>query len=648
MNFRNKVFLIPVLIFLVVLVAPLTSTVQLAAAQDDTLPSREEIVWSTGYWQGPTGWNPFFWEEAWGTFFMYENLFDYNYETDELMGILGKNMVWKEDGKKIEIALRPEAKWSDDTQVTADDVIYTYDHLLSLRFGGFADRVESMTKLNDSGLEVTLKDEAKYSRVIWEGFMGYNKIGPKHIWEEIVAYQKTNVGDWGGWELQEFKNNWFDPTFNEDWKVCSGMYEPYYLSDTLDKHLYVRRDDWWGNDILGAPKPKYIGQLHYATNFAVNQAFRAGESDYYGGYYPRVWELLAENPYIHLWTDNPPYFLPVSGIVELVPNHFRFPFNQLWLRQALAYAINYDDMSEVAASGYLEKARAGYLSNVSAVQKDLYDPAVEAAYAIDFDPAKAVEILEENCFKHTDGAWYTNDVPAQYQGMLGHNNESISDELPTEPGYNVKLGDWDIDVVYGWSDSMMQTTLLSTYFADIGITTTPNFVEYGAYVTNFQAMDFDIENFVMGFSCMATPQAGFTLFQGTAGQWTNFTAWYNPTYVEKFEAFETSAPGSAEEQQLASDLQEEIASKLPAIPISPNGYWYGFNTRYWTGWPNENDPWIQVTAPWATGNAGVMQAIIRNLEPGAEIPTPGFGFIPVFAAIIAAVLILFLSKKQKK
>lgn len=645
--------------FLFLMAMPLMSYTSADVAETtQDLPAREEVLWTTGYWAGPSDWNLFFWSEAWGTFFMYMPLFEFNFEKNELMGMIGESMEWNTDGTKITIKIRPEAEWSDGTDITVDDVIYNYEYLLgNFRFGGFGERVTSMTKVDAKTLEVNLDPNYAYSRTIWEGFIGYNKIGPKHVWEDIVDTVKNDdtspyyVGDWGGWELPEFHNNWLEAEFPAEWKVSSGAYQPYYVDPTLNKEIYKRVEDWWGNDILGEPKPEYIGQLHMATNFAVNTAFAKDEVDWYGGYYPRIWELLEDNPNIHCWVDEDPYFLPISGMVELVPNHFRYPFDQQWLREALAWAINYEDMSEVAASGYLEKARAGYIDDRSPTQDQVYDEEVEKEYAAEYNLTKAQELLAVHAFKHTDGKWYTKDTPLKYEGTPGRGGENITDELAEDPAVtysenlNVKLDDWDIIVVYGWSDSMMQTTLLSTYFTDIGITTTPGFIEYGTYMTLQQSMNFDLMNWVMGFAPQNTVFEGLNKFRGAAGQWVNFSGWYSPEFSDLMDDLEVTPEDSTEEQEIVSELQEILASTRQSIPISPNGFWYAYNDKYWTNWPNEKNPYIQATAPWSTGRSGAMQLVIYNIKKTGEVGTP-WNFTAVLLGFVAAGLIVVRKRKK--
>jgi peptide/nickel transport system substrate-binding protein len=632
----------------VVGVPPKTSVDRIAA-----IP-RDEIVWSAGYWAGPTNWNPYWWDgKAWGEFFMYMPLFDINYETGELLGFLAESFEWS-NSTTMTITLRDEAEWSDGNPVTVDDVIFTWDFLLAGAQGSIAERVASYEKVDATTLKIHVKSEYPNSKVLFDHLLANcdRVIGPKHVWMEIYDWLDNNALDdsvdftnksWDNLALAAdwaFKNNWLDTNFfangsgfPDRWKVSSGPYRPYEVSETLDRQVYMRDDDWWGNDVWSQPRPKYIGQLHYPNNFQMNQAFANNEQDWYGGYYPRIWELIEDNPNILTYTQNEePYFLPTSGMVELVPNHLRFPFNQEWLREALAYAINYEDMSEVAASGYLQRARQGYIDDRSPTQRHVYDAEVQEEYGIDLNVTRAVEILDEHCFK-LDGAWYTNEVPTDSIGMKGHNNDTVVDEVTDDDGWgiegyvngsvNVKLGDWDLMVVYGWSDSMLQTTLLADYFANtISIACNPAFIEYGTYVNKFNAMDFDLMNFCMGFGPNGRPWSELGKFIGTAGAWTNYSAWYNPEYAALHKEWETIDPANVTgEKAIASRMQEILADHIPQIPISPNGYWMTYNTKYWCGWPNKDDNWIHAVAPWMTSQIGSQLLYLLALKPAGECET---------------------------
>lgn len=635
--------------------------------------ARDEVMWSCGYWAAPNHWNPGFWGGfAWGTMFMYLPMFDYNFQTNTLIPMIGETIEWNADGSELHVKIHDEASWSDGTPITSQDVNWTFAYFYDMGqwSGAFSERVDNFNIVNDKEFICEMNEDYYFSKDIYFRFVGFEKVLPQHVWDAItIEYSGSPLDSGTLWDIGywSFTNNWLEEDFPDDWKVASGPYHPYFLADTLDKEVYSKVDDWWGADVITDnydDMPKYIGHLIYATNFAMNAAFADNQIDWYGSYYPRIWELLEENENIHTWVEEDPYFLPTSGMVELVPNHRRYPFNQHWFREALAYAINYDDLSEVSASGYLEKARVGWIDDRSPVQDDFYDPEVEAEYAYDFDIDKSIEILEEYCFQ-VEGVWYTKNSDA-YLGDLGTKGLPVADDLETiaddestdvdeaalSANVNVMINDYDIIVPYGWSDSMMQTVLLSNYFKDIGITTNPTFLEYGTYESTAVSgggSDWDLMNFVMGFSPGNNVFNGLQKFTGEANNWANYSAWHSPEYYDKLIELETAEPGSTAEIDIAHDMQEILAQTLPSIPIAPNGYWYGYCDKYWQGFPNEKDPYIQETAPWEEGHTGAMLTVIMNLKPAGrtEGAVPGYGFGIIFGCFAVITVVIYRKKTQK-
>jgi len=78
--------------------------VSLTTAQSET-QDRKDVLWCAGYWAGPDHWNPIGWGggESWGAFFMYIPMFDFNYQTDRLIPLIGETMAWNEDGSELHV-----------------------------------------------------------------------------------------------------------------------------------------------------------------------------------------------------------------------------------------------------------------------------------------------------------------------------------------------------------------------------------------------------------------------------------------------------------------------------------------------------------------------------------------------------------------
>lgn len=664
----------------------LVPNVNVAKAQTESV-NRDDVLWCAGYWAPPAHWNPVGWGggESWGAFFMYLPLFGYNYQLNQLIPLIGETMEWNEDGSELHIKLRDEAQWSDGVNITSQDVYWNFVLLYDPGqwSGAFGNRVDNFVIVDEKNFYLEMNPNYHYSRDVWFRFAGGARLLPPHIWDAIAIER-------GGWPIngsgpdnsigqvgnQDFTNDWLDPEFPEEWKVCSGPYVPYFVSETRDKQMYKKVDSWWGDGVLTDnfdKMPGYIGQLHYASNFAMNAAFAADQIDWYGGYYPRIWELMESNPNIHAWTDNPPYFPPQSAMIELAPNHLRYPFDQKWLRQVFAWAINYNDLSQVSASGYLQKARIGWVDDRSPTQDDFYNTTIEETYGVSFDPSQATDILDDYCFKY-NGIWYTKNSTDRL-GDLGAGEVPVADQLPDIPDdpstpdvdesvwskeVNVRIGGWDIQVISGWSDSMMQASLISTYLGDIGIDASPKYVDYSAFVSSNVGEgngDYDLMIFGLGFAPNDEIYQGLNKIAGPYNVWTNVTGWYRPDFNQTVRQLEITAQGSQEEMNLVNQAQLMLAQDIPSIPIAPNGYWYAFNTKYWSGWPNEVYPYIQPIAPWAVNRAGGMLYLLMHMSPtneqtsddsngGGGIASFSMGFL-LLSALGALSIVIYRVKKRK-
>jgi len=605
------------------LVLSLVSFAAPVASQVAEIP-RNEIVWASGYWQRPGSWVPCVasWGQAWGTYIMYETLFQWNYWTNKLEGILAEKIEWIND-TVIEVTLRNGIHWNDGTPITTHDVNYSY-YLFGgfdespndgqyWQIPGFRERVGPMSNfeiVNDRVFRVHIKPEYPHSRTVYYTLTGGAVlIVPRRVWEEIEKQYPF---------VPDFPNDWTSQDFPDEWKVASGPYLPYYW--TVDKDIYKRNENWWGNATFGKPVPKYIGSLYFESNYGTNTALDQGRIDWYGGYYPRIWEI--PNPYIDVWTHmKPPYFLCQPSSFALVFNYNNYPLCESWLHRALAFAINYKDLSETCASGYLIKPNPTLLCPYYEQQAKLIDNETVATYDFYFNPDKANSTLAEHCYKVGD-AWYTKDAPETWR------NQTIVDELPDTPGRNVKLGPWKIMNVYGWTDTMLEALAMSQSIYDIlKIVVESDPIEYNTFVTKFQSMDFDMQIQTNVGGTTPWPHSFYVpAITGQPGQWQNYPGYGNwPTFtgseVDNLTAeADIVVEGSAREAQIYKRLQEIYASELPAIPFAYSPKWYAFQTKYWTNWPSEDNPYEFPTAPWDIGDPGMMEKLIISLKAA----TPDF------------------------
>ena len=98
--------------------------------------------------------------------------------------------VFDETGWRVRIDLRSDFAWSDGTQITAHDVVFTFDTVRELGLGGswadaFPDAIESMHAESEHHLRIEFKTRPELSA--WPYGIGVAPIMAEHIWGDVVA-----------------------------------------------------------------------------------------------------------------------------------------------------------------------------------------------------------------------------------------------------------------------------------------------------------------------------------------------------------------------------------------------------------------------------------------------------------------------------
>ena len=86
------------------------------------------------------------------------------------------------------------------------------------------------------------------------------------------------------------------------------------------------------------------------------------------------------------WYDREPFFVSAS-IRMAVPNVTHRPLNDAVIRRAMAYAINYRDVRELAVSGYSEPLRPGLILPFG-LEGKYFSEEDAKEYGAYYDPAK--------------------------------------------------------------------------------------------------------------------------------------------------------------------------------------------------------------------------------------------------------------------
>ena len=150
-----------------------------------------QIITST-IGEGPKTFNPWVSKDATSSLIgdlMYDSLFSTDPDTGEVIPHLAKEMIVSDNQTTYTIRLRKGIKWSDGKEITADDVIFTWEDIILAGLGN--------TSLRDSVLidgeypkvrkidNYTIEFKIKKPFAPFQRFVG-TQIAPKHIFEQAT------------------------------------------------------------------------------------------------------------------------------------------------------------------------------------------------------------------------------------------------------------------------------------------------------------------------------------------------------------------------------------------------------------------------------------------------------------------------------
>ena len=162
-------------------------------------------------------------------------------------------------------------KWSDGEDLTADDVVYTFQRVLdgeieNGQYGGYLTYVTDVEATDDYTVVVTTSEPSPSMLRLAVPIL------PEHVWQEI-----------DGDEVATFANN--------DSPVGSG---PFRLVEARANQFYrfaANKEHW-----AGAPKIDELVLRIFADDEAMAQALRAGEIDMLQDVSAPIFESLADEP----------------------------------------------------------------------------------------------------------------------------------------------------------------------------------------------------------------------------------------------------------------------------------------------------------------------------------------------------------------
>jgi len=375
--------------------------------------------------------------------YVLESLITRNPDTLEWEGLIAKNWTISDDGLVISFRMREDVSFSDGQPLTADDVVFSFDFIMTdaiqaPRERAYLEKIKSVKAIGKYEVVFTFK-EPYFEALSLAGGIG---IMPKHFYEPYLK------------EPQKF---------NESKGLLLGS-GPYRLNDpknwTPDKGNIelVRNERYWGD-----VQPSYHRILWkiIQNDSARLTTFRNGDIDSYSAR-PVEYQELKKDPQIQAQSQNFEYMPPVVGYSYIGWNQERAGkptrFADKRVRQAMTYLT---DVSRVIKDVFLDYAEPA-VSPFSKASKQ-HDTALQP-YQADLDKAKV--LLKE----------------AGYQDK---NGDGVLEDKAGQP-FEFKLTYFQAN-----EDTKRMVLLLKDLYARAGVRMIPTPQEWPVMLENLDKKDFD-------------------------------------------------------------------------------------------------------------------------------------------------------------
>lgn len=558
-------------ICILVLISSLASACQPKAVQTDGSPKqtntkqvdeiRKQTLYVTGLcWGGEVGFNVMSGNSNFpcnntNNELIYETLFGYNGTTGNIDPILAEAYQWVDDNT-IKVVLRKGAYFSDGKPLTSADVVYSY-HLgkkYEIPWSSLWLSTEDIVAEGDNTIIFKLsKTNYNWHSAIEE--LTSVPIYPKHIWEQVEKDANYETG-----KMYEFTN---------DSPVGSG---PYMVKSIDETKIVLERDDnYWGKALYGKlPAPKYITHLLFKSNDSANLALKNGDLDYSQDFIPNVWKMWEAGAAVRTYIDKLPYYVPDS-IPSLVFNLSKKGLDNLEVRKALAYAIDYKNIVDIAMNGYSDVVEPALTVNIPNESKYIDKEAIKQ-YQWHTDIDKANEILDAiGAKKGQDGIRVLPD--------------------------GTRLGPWDLECPYGWTDWNATLEIVMQNAKKAGIELRTKFPEEPVYYNDRDTGSFDIVMTTPGdVISPAQPwlRARDVMYSRNLvpiGEVTfrNFGRYKNPKANDILDVI-AKTKDEAQLKKLYTELTILYLQDIPTIPLMYRPtYFFTVNEAVWKGFPKEND-----------------------------------------------------------
>ena len=307
---------------------------------------------------------------------VYDTLLAYDEKLVPIPWIATGLPEFSSDGKTMTFHLQPNLKWHDGQPLTAKDVIFTFQYIVDQSaVGQNAGEIIKYYESGEAPDDLTAVIHLKEPYVWASEAFGTQYIVPEHIWKDATIVPKYD---------------WDQTLVESNPKIAVGS-GPFMFSEWVPGEYVklVKNPNWW---MAGHPLIDSVIFRKIDTESARVLAIQKGEVDTERYTLdPSMIEQVKSNPDIVVThaVDQWDYILAF--------NNKSPPFDDVWVRRAIAYAIDKNDVVKRGALGYGTVTESYCPGSFFPFW---HNPNV---LTYSYDPDKANKILDEQGYLDVDG-----------------------------------------------------------------------------------------------------------------------------------------------------------------------------------------------------------------------------------------------------